>query len=160
MFFMMNFTIKKLLLILFKFPSAVFVFYESSGHRYKNSNSFLTQGPAPCRQSLFLLVKRNVSCCRKDARASPRISRPRWQPPCVGATRLDNHSCPSLQLSSLRQIICWRQLALMALWLVYSCLVMFQIVSRGCFYADTARDVRYERPCCTRRIADVLSILV
>lgn len=37
---------------------------------------------------LLLLVERSVSCRSRNARASPRISRSRWQPPSVGATRL------------------------------------------------------------------------
>lgn len=52
----------------------------------------LTAGPAPSLSPLLLLAERKVSCCAKDARAAPRISRSRWQPPCVGATRWDDHT--------------------------------------------------------------------
>lgn len=42
----------------------------------------------PRPPTLLQLVEHSVSCRSRNARASPRISRSRWQPPYVGATRL------------------------------------------------------------------------
>lgn len=113
----------------------------------------LTAGPAPSPSPLLLLAERKVSCCAKDARAAPRISRSRWQPPCVGATRWDDHTlsftaAPEFSADNLTKGIATHGFVSRPVASGYAVRILYCVFTRR-----RARDVRWKRPCCSRLTA-------
>lgn len=114
----------------------------------------LTAGPAPSPSPLLLLAERKVSCCAKDARAAPRISRSRWQPPCVGATRWDDHTlsftaAPEFSAENLTKGVATHGFVSRPVASGYVVRILFCVF----FTQRRARDVRWKRPWCSRLTA-------